>query len=279
MQSPRRPMPPRHEFRVGTRELVIFGGAFVLIWALTFVFGVLVGRELPRSSPARAATGTAAAERSSDPTPPVAAEGREPVVVGKKVERGASEERLTFYRTLTAPTLDLPPTQPPHPPKVEERIVPHAAPAKPAPRPERRPQVTLAPTPAEAGQTVQAPAASAPAPPAAAGSEASVAPRPPTGSAATRTTGVASAPAMAAVPRPWTVQVSSFRSRALAEELRSQLQGKGFDAYLVRVATDEGRVWHRVRVGGYPTRAEAERIAGELRAERNLNPVVTSRTR
>ena len=86
--------------------------------------------------------------------------------------------------------------------------------------------------------------------------------------------------AMAATPaKPWTVQVSSFRSRALAEELRTRLQAKGFDAYLVRVATDEGRVWHRVRVGGYATRAEAERVASELRAERNLNPVVTSRTR
>ena len=92
---------------------------------------------------------------------------------------------------------------------------------------------------------------------------------------------VPAAPSVAAADaaRPWTVQVSSFRSRALADELRSQLTAKGFDAYLVSVTTEEGRVRHRVRVGGFGTRAEAERVAGELRGERNLNPFVTTRSR
>src|SRR5262249_7704268 len=60
------------------------------------------------------------------------------------------------------------------------------------------------------------------------------------------------APSVAAADaaRPWTVQVSSFRSRALADELRSQLTAKGFDAYLVSVTTEEGRGRHRGRVGG-----------------------------
>ena len=249
----RRPLQARHEFRLGTREVVIFGGAFLLIFALTFVLGVLVGRELARSSPPRAGTGTAAAEPSGAPRPPAEAEQREPAA-GKKGERGASEDRLTFYKTLTAPTLDLPPAQPSHPPKVEERIVPHET----AARPERQPAVAARPAPASGSQTAPAVAESAPAP----------SPVPGSGG---------SGPATPA--RPWTVQVSSFRSRGLADELRSRLQARGFDAYLVRVATDEGRVWHRVRVGGYSTRAEAERVATELRAERNLNPVVTTRPR
>jgi cell division septation protein DedD len=79
--------------------------------------------------------------------------------------------------------------------------------------------------------------------------------------------------------RLWTVQVSSFRSRALADELLARLSAKGFDAYLVSVTTDEGRVRHRVRVGGYASRAEAERVAGQLRSERNLSPFVTTRSR
>lgn len=80
-------------------------------------------------------------------------------------------------------------------------------------------------------------------------------------------------------PRHWTVQVSSFRSRALADELRSRLTNKGFDAYLVMVESDDGRVRYRVRVGNYPTRGEAERTAERLRAERDLNPFVTTRER
>jgi cell division protein FtsN len=240
MLSARHPGPPRHEFRVGTRELGIFGGAFLLIWALTFVFGMLVGRELGRPGgdgrAAVAVPGPSERTASGANAPPA-----------KRPEPAPSEDRLTFYKTLTAPTLDVPATPPP---RIEERIVPREAPARPAPRTGRA-AAALPPAPAAPAEAAAAEApASPPAP----------APSPPAG-------------------RLWTVQVSSFRSRALAEELRTHLAAKGFDAYLVRVATDEGRVWHRVRVGAYPTRTEAERVASELKAERNVNPVVTSRPR
>jgi cell division septation protein DedD len=82
-----------------------------------------------------------------------------------------------------------------------------------------------------------------------------------------------------AEPQLWTVQVSSFRSRALADELRTRLGTRGHDAYLLSAATEEGRVRYRVRVGAFATRVEAERVAAELRAERTLNPFVTPRTR
>ena len=45
MLSARRPAPPRHEYRFGPQELVTCGAAFLLSWALTFGFGLLVGRE------------------------------------------------------------------------------------------------------------------------------------------------------------------------------------------------------------------------------------------
>ncbi len=73
--------------------------------------------------------------------------------------------------------------------------------------------------------------------------------------------------------------MSSFRGRSLAEELRGRLAAKGFDAYLVSVTTEDGRVRHRVRVGRFATRSEAERVAGELRAERDVNPFVTTGAR
>jgi cell division septation protein DedD len=79
-------------------------------------------------------------------------------------------------------------------------------------------------------------------------------------------------------PEAWTVQVSAFRSRALAEELRSRLAARGFDAYVFPSITEDGRPRSRVRVGTSPARADAERAAADLRSERGLNPLVTPRT-
>jgi cell division septation protein DedD len=262
MIAGRRPLQARHELRFGTRELVIFCGAFLLVWALTFVFGILVGREMTEPGPGvRAGVGSPAAR------PPLA----EPV---RKAERAGPDERLTFYKTLTAPTPELPPTDPP---KVEERIVPREPAPRPAPRAPAPPHAA-----ARAGSAAASPA------------EAAVIEEPgerrppvdrpvPTGRLpAPRRAEAAAAPApgpITAADPLWTVQVSSFRSRALAEDLRSRLAAKGFDAYLVSVTSEEGRVRHRVRVGAFPTRAEAERIAVELKGERSLNPFVTTRQR
>jgi cell division protein FtsN len=225
----RRPFPARHELRFGRRELAIFCGAFLLIWALTFVFGILVGREIASGNGGKAAATAAAPAR---PTVPVEA-----------VKTG-TEEKLTFYKTLTAPTVEPPP---PQPPRVEERIVPRETPGvveRTPPRPE--------PVVAAAESVTERPAARRPEPRA--------------------------APVVPAAETVWTVQVSSFRSRALADELRTRLNGRGFDAYLAQATAEDGRVrWHRVRVGSFATRVEAERVAAELRGERNVNPVVTTR--
>jgi DedD protein len=256
----RRAALPRHEFRVGRRELVVFAGATVLVWTLTFVFGILVGRELNGGR-----SGTTAPRAVS--APPAEVEPAPPVAGVKKGDAAGSEERLTFYKTLTAPTLEVPP---PVPPRIEERIVPHDPPAAPAP----------APAPSAVDPTAR------PAPP----PRPVAVPRTPAVARLEPTAKPAPAPApKVAVPEPhlrddasgraWTVQVSSFRSRALADELRGRLAAKGFDAYLVSLTTEDGRVRHRVRVGGFATRAEAERVAGDLRGERDLNPFVTTRAR
>lgn len=254
MMPPRRGgIRTRHEFRFGTREVSILAGVLVLIVGLTFAFGVLVGREL-------GATSRPSATTAATPSPP-AGPG--------KAEKTTTEERLTFYQTLTAPTPDLPATGQA---AVEERMVPHDAPPMPAPpaetatrrappKPERRAESGGATGPERAGGArPTAPAGQPPAQP----------PPPPV---------VAATPPGAADPQVWTVQVSSFRSRTLAEELRARLAAQGFDAYVVSMSGEEGRVRHRVRVGGYVTRGEAERVAQELRGERNLNPFVTTRAR
>ena len=64
MIAGRRSLAARHEFRVGNRELMIFAAIFVVICALTFVFGILVGREMtPASRAPRRARRSSARKR------------------------------------------------------------------------------------------------------------------------------------------------------------------------------------------------------------------------
>src|SRR5262249_9706334 len=159
---------------------------FLLVWVLTFVFGVLVGREL--GSAGRVGNAGGGRGQLAQPAP--------------KPDRAGLEERLTFYRTLTAPAVEAPPSRPP---TVEERLVP----AEPVP-PRAPHGASHSPTGRAAARPPKAPSEAASAP----------APRPTAGSGA-------------AAEAQWTVQVSSFKSRPLAEDLRGRLAARGYEAYLL----------------------------------------------
>jgi DedD protein len=263
----------RYEVRVGRREALALAAALAAMTAVVFGAGILVGRGMGRPAAAPPAVGSpalgaaVAMPRKSEPPPADPA---------PKTAAARAEERLTFYKTLTSPTTDLPPVGKP---TIEEHLVPReelpavAPPEAPAPAPGLRP--APAPSAARPAPERRIPVARAePSPARIAGRaapRAAVPPPPPR-------------PAAVAPPGPepgdqWTVQVSAFRSRALADELRARLAARGFDAYVLASATEEGRPRYRVRVGAYPTRTEAERVAAELRTERGLNPLVTSRAR
>jgi cell division septation protein DedD len=264
----------RHEFRFGGRELVVIGVVFCLIAGVVFAAGVVVGRETVRGKGAARVEG-AREPRLADP------EGLRGGDTSVKTAATRAEEKVTFYRTLTAPTQDLPQVGKP---TIEERLVakeeptvspaaptaptaptaevapepPHVAPEPPRVAPERRtpkaPEAAPAPRPARAARAPAAPSV-----------------RPGATQLAATQAG--------AEPEAWTVQVSAFRSRALAEELRSRLAARGFDAYVFPSITEGGRPRYRVRIGTYPARSDAERAAAELRSERGLNPLVTPRSR
>jgi cell division septation protein DedD len=264
MMSARRLGRARHEFRFGGREIVVLGAVFCLIAGLVFAAGVVVGREMTRPQGARAEGGSE--HRLPDPEDPRGAEA--PV----KTAATRAEERVTFYRTLTAPTQDLPQVGKP---TIEERLVPKEEPPSASPGAGVAPEAPqVAPEPQRAASARRAARAPEPAP----------VPRPPRAARAPASpvrpvpAQLAAAPATAE-PEAWTVQVSAFRSRALAEELRSRLAARGFDAYVFPSITEDGRPRYRVRIGTYPARTDAERVAVELRSERGLNPLVTPRTR
>jgi cell division septation protein DedD len=259
-----------HEFRFGRRELAVLGAVFCLIASLVFVAGVVVGREMSRSK-ARAEV-----SRESRLTAPDGHRGGDTV----KTAATRAEEKVTFYRTLTAPTQDLPQVGKP---TVEERMVPKDEPAPtPAPAAEAAPPESRAAAPEAPRTEPEAPRAAperrtpkpdtAHPPPRATRPARVGAPQP------VRPPAQVAAAAAPSEPEMWTVQVNAFRSRALAEDLRARLAARGFDAYVFPSLTEDGRPRYRVRVGAYPARSDAERAATELRSERGLNPLVTPRT-
>lgn len=70
----------------------------------------------------------------------------------------------------------------------------------------------------------------------------------------------------------FTIQVVALKTEDAAKSLLSRLKGKNYRAYL-EAGTDAGL--HRVRVGRFATRAEAETVAAKLRDEEKFRPYIT----
>jgi septal ring-binding cell division protein DamX len=66
-------------------------------------------------------------------------------------------------------------------------------------------------------------------------------------------------------PRQWRLQVAALRDAAAARAAREQLARRGLDAEIVPAVVEQ-TMWHRVLVGRYSTRADAERAATTLAA-------------
>jgi cell division septation protein DedD len=98
----------------------------------------------------------------------------------------------------------------------------------------------------------------------------------------------AAAPAAESVPTPpppprrsstlgsesgaFTIQVVALKTEDAAQSLLARLRGKNYRAYL-ESGTDAGL--HRIRVGRFATRAEAESVAARLRDEEKFKPYIT----
>ena len=75
------------------------------------------------------------------------------------------------------------------------------------------------------------------------------------------------------------VQVSSFRDQKKAGALKTKLQEKGFDSFLIEMelSNHEGK-WYRVFLGKYSNKDLASRDAERARKEFRLNAVVVRKT-
>jgi cell division septation protein DedD len=74
----------------------------------------------------------------------------------------------------------------------------------------------------------------------------------------------------------WSVQLGSYADKKVAANLAKKLKDKGYDAYVTAV-TVKGKEVHRVRVGHFTARADAEKLRETLRTvEKQQRAVVTS---
>ena len=207
---------------LGKLRFAAFVSLSCVLLILTFLLGVLVGREWTRGQL------RTVQEVEKKPSKAPKTELREPA---PKDRTNSVQEKLTFYQTLPAPLFS----------------TPKESSKKAAPKEPQQKSVT--------------PKAESRAAPSEGGAPTAVdLPSPPPGS------------------QFWTVQVSAYRSRGLAEELKQSLRSAGYDAYLLQVGGEDGKSRFRVRVGSYPTRVEAERAADRLRTERSLSPFVVPRS-
>jgi len=63
--------------------------------------------------------------------------------------------------------------------------------------------------------------------------------------------------------RPWAINVASVQSKTNAQHVLDRLKKGGYNAYIDE-AQQDGTLWHRVRVGFFPSREEARRTAQEI---------------
>ena len=75
------------------------------------------------------------------------------------------------------------------------------------------------------------------------------------------------------------VQVSSFRNQKKAGALKTKLQEKGFDSFLIEMElSDHKGKWYRVFLGKYSDKDLAAKDAERVRKEFRLNAVVVRKT-
>ncbi|HET7874698.1 MAG TPA: SPOR domain-containing protein [Methylomirabilota bacterium] len=260
---------PRGRSEPGTGQWIALGAAVVVILALTFLLGLLVGRHWARQDPAPTA---------ADPAKKSAQARRGGLA--EAVDRPEMPEKLTFYQTLTAPLSALPSSAPSAKatptPRGEPAPKPEAAPkSEPAAKPDPAPNGEPARKPA----TTAAPPAASPAAPAPAWTPdmreaAATAPEPAHPAAAPP---APKAEAQTSAKGSLTLQVGAFKGRSQAEALQKQLAAAGFDAYVAEIGPDAGQARYRVRVGQFKTREDAQRVAARLRSERSLQAFITAR--
>lgn len=76
----------------------------------------------------------------------------------------------------------------------------------------------------------------------------------------------------AAKSKPWALNIASYTDEGPAKGLAASLRSAGYNAYTT-VGRKNGRTWHRVRVGFYRTREDAEKAGKAIEKKFNVPSV------
>ncbi len=67
--------------------------------------------------------------------------------------------------------------------------------------------------------------------------------------------------------KPLTIQVSSLKDHALAQQTATALKAAGYNAYVITAMVPGKGVWHRVRLGAFADKKEAGSVMKKLKSE------------
>ncbi len=72
----------------------------------------------------------------------------------------------------------------------------------------------------------------------------------------------------------FTLQISSYQDKSMAEGDVRKMKKKGYAAFIVSSDIPNRGLWHRVRIGSFAKRSSAERLQRELRAKAGVSSII-----
>jgi cell division septation protein DedD len=102
--------------------------------------------------------------------------------------------------------------------------------------------------------------------------------KPASGSSQTKQTAISTdklQPTVTSVTRKYTVQIGAFKNPEEADALRNRMSKKGYKAFVTTAKTKKQEILHKVMVGTYTTRKEAEVLSIKLKNSEGLRTFVT----
>ncbi len=263
-----------HEIQLNGKQLVFLFMATTVVLVLTFLFGVIVGRnarvgttEAASVAPADVAPDPAVSPAPDNPAPAPVRGAAAPM---ETAAPKASEELSYADRLLhdAAPEEKLKPAAS-APPKPSAANVspkpPAAAPSREAAAPPRETIASREKPAAEHAPVVQEPVAANPPAP-------RPAPATPPPAPAEAATPVATAASSSDPSGPgFAVQVAAFRDRRDSDTLAKQLIAKGYPAFVMDPVKGAPTAMFRVRVGKYKTLKDAQAIMAKLQTAEQFN--------
>ena len=243
-----------HEIQLTGKQLVFLFMAATVVSVVIFLCGVLVGRGVRMDQLAHAS-----GQAGVDPGAEIAAR---PI---RESQAGVPLPELPAAQAAPAPpvvseladeaNVPAPPKPEPVAPVVEQRPAP--PPAAPPPPATATTATKPTPPPPSATPPSSSSAARSSSPPASA----------PTPAAST------AKPAPPAGPGGWQVQLAAYGARSEADAYVRRLATKGFKAYVT--TAPGGANMFRVRVGPFPSRAEANAMAARIQKSEGITPWVS----